>query len=243
MTIKSNLHTLSPASIVLVLLLSGCTYPTTESMQQHQPRVQDMTQQPLTLTEPSASLSVPAYTTEPAAPTLPPTAAANASDKVSLASVDPVGKSEPPVAEVKPTPAKPKIDIRDPYNQAKPTLLGLTLNSSKDAVTTRYGKPPEQFVMDEDSDPITVYDYKDFLVGFNKKNQLIFIDIRSAEINPGLNGLKLGQSTSQVYDALGKPDTNTSYVLTYKSTGAVLKLDVDPKTDKINSIKLFTIQE
>ncbi|WP_240419013.1 DUF4309 domain-containing protein [Paenibacillus periandrae] len=237
---KSKLHTLSPATIVLTLLLSGCTYPTSESA--HQPGMQDMTPQPITLAEPAlTSPALPVATTEPA-PAAPP-AAANTSDKVSLASAEPAAKSEPPVSEVKPAPAKPKIDIRDPYNQAKPTLLGLTLNSSKESVTTRYGKPSEQFVMDEDSDPITVLDYKDFLVGFNKKNQLTFIDIRSAEINPGLNGLKLGQSTSQVYEALGKPDTNTSFVLTYKSTGAVLKLDVDPKTDKVNSIKLFTLQE
>ncbi|MCU6794827.1 DUF4309 domain-containing protein [Paenibacillus sp. WQ 127069] len=242
MTTKSKLHTLSPATIVLILLLSGCTYPTSESAHQHQPGTQDMTPQPLTLAEPTpTSPSSPAAIDEPA-PATPP-AASNASDKVSLASVEPAVKSEPSVSEVKPAPAKPKIDIRDPYNQAKPTLLGLTLNSSKEGVTTRYGKPSEQFVMDEDTDPITVLDYKDFLVGFNKKNQLTFIDIRSAEINPGLNGLKLGQSTSQVYEALGKPDTNTSFVLTYKSTGAVLKLDIDPKTDKVNSIKLFTLQE
>ncbi|NOU97902.1 DUF4309 domain-containing protein [Paenibacillus sp. LMG 31456] len=167
----------------------------------------------------------------------------NPTDKVSLASVEHNNLPDQDTPDSKPAAAtKPKIDIQDPYNQEKPTLLGLTLNTSLDKVTTKYGKPKSQFVMEDDSDPITVYDYTDFLVGFNQKNLLQFIDIRSSDINPGLNGLKLGQSTNDVFKTLGKPDSNTSFVLTYKSTGAVLKLDIDPKTDKVNSIKLFAVE-
>ncbi|WP_051620334.1 DUF4309 domain-containing protein [Paenibacillus sp. UNC451MF] len=165
----------------------------------------------------------------------------NPNDKVSLASAETGSKPEEQQETVKPTATpKPKIDIQEAYNQTKPTLLGLTLKTSPDAVTSKYGKPKEQFQMEDDVDPITVYDYTDFMVGYNKQNQLQFIDIRSSEINPGLNGLKLGQSTSDIYKALGKPDSNTSYVLIYKSKDAVLKLDIDPKTDKLNSIKLFS---
>ncbi|GAA4863212.1 hypothetical protein GCM10023310_48330 [Paenibacillus vulneris] len=164
----------------------------------------------------------------------------NPNDKVSLASAENGSKQDEIPETVKPTATpKPKIDIQETYNQTKPTLLGLTLKSSPDAVTSKYGKPKEQFQMEDETDPITVYDYTDFMVGYNKQNQLQFIDIRSSEINPGLNGLKLGQSTSDIYKALGKPDSNTSYVLIYKSKDAVLKLDIDPKTDKLNSIKLF----
>lgn len=170
-------------------------------------------------------------------PKLQPTV--NPNDKVSLASVDSAPKIEEEAAPAKPANTKPKIDIKDPYDQAKPTLLGLTLKSSPDTVTSKYGKAKEQFKMEDEEDPITVYDYTDFLVGFNKQEQLQFIDIRSSDINPGLNGLKLGQTTADVFKALGKPDSNTSYVLTYKSKGAVLKLDIDPKSDKVNSIKLF----
>ncbi|WP_243633251.1 DUF4309 domain-containing protein [Paenibacillus xerothermodurans] len=181
----------------------------------------------------------------PAAPTSNPgsdsaaNASTNSNDKVSLASVPgPAQQADAGKAAA----AKPKIDIQTPYDRDKPTLLGLSLKSSIEDVTSKYGNPKEQFVMDAESDPITVYDYADFLAGFNKQNQLEFIDVRSSEINPGLNGLKLGQSTSAVYKALGQPDSNTSFVFTYKSTGALLKLDIDPKADKVNSIKLFAAE-
>jgi len=170
-------------------------------------------------------------------------ATVNPNDKVSLASVehpatdeDEAGQDSKPVQ-----PVKPKMDSQDVYSQAKPSLLGLTLKTPAEVVEGKFGKPKEQFVMDDDSDPITVYDYVDFMVGFNKHNLLQFIDIRNGEINPGLNGLKLGQSTKDVFAALGKPDSNTSFVLTYKSPGAVLKLDIDPKTENVNSIKLFAV--
>jgi hypothetical protein len=242
MTTKQIIHHLSPASFILIMLLTGC-YHTSETVQPPEARVEDLAAPSLAVVEPPAAAEPtvnPAAALQTATP--PAVEVSTNDDKVSLASVEPTAKPEPAPSEVKPAPSKPKIDIRDPYNQAKPTLLGLTLNSPKDNVTARYGKPKEQFTMDEDNDPITVYDYTDFLVGFNKKNQLQFIDIRSADINPGLNGLKLGQSTSSVYEALGKPDSNTSFVLTYKSAGAVLKLDVNPKTNKVNSIKLFTVE-
>jgi hypothetical protein len=196
----------------------------------------------VTPTPPVAAAETPNKPPEAVQTPSPSAAEVTPDDKVSLASAENPNNPDPVQNEVKPVPTKLKIDIRDPYNQAKPTLLGLNLKTSVDIVTGRYGKPKDQFMMDEDSDPITVYDYSDFLVGFNNKSQLQFIDIRSIDINPGLNGLKLGQSTGDVFKALGKPDSNTSFVLTYKSAGAVLKLDVDPKTDKVNSIKLFAVE-
>ncbi|NHN31202.1 DUF4309 domain-containing protein [Paenibacillus sp. S3N08] len=233
------------------MLLSGC-YHTPESVQQPEANIQQSVVSGIGIVDPSVDTTkvdsaIADLSEQAAQPVVEPTPATpaaevNPSDKVSLASVEPAPKQDPVISEVKPAPSKPKIDIRDSYNQAKPTLIGLTLNTSMDKVVATFGKPKEQFIMDEENDPITVYDYTDFLIGFNKQKQLRFIDIRSAEINPGLNGLKLGQSTSKVYEALGKPDSNTSFVFTYNSTGAVLKLDVDPKTDKVNSIKLFTTE-
>ncbi|WP_090666666.1 DUF4309 domain-containing protein [Paenibacillus tianmuensis] len=181
--------------------------------------------------------------TNPSVPS-PATSAENQADKVSLASADKSdkdkgeGEQTPPAAKPN-AQTKPKIEIKSPYTQAKPTLLGLTLKTSTAEITEKFGKPKEQFVMEDDTDPITVYDYTDFLVGFDKQKQLHFVDVRSADVNPGLNGLKLGDPVGEVTKALGKPDSNTSFVLTYKATGAVLKLDIDPKSQKVNSIKLF----
>ncbi|OXM84090.1 DUF4309 domain-containing protein [Paenibacillus rigui] len=220
---------------ILIMLITGCKH-TPEAM--NNPTGGEVATSPskTTVTPPEAPPKEP--TVDAAASDQKPVIA-NPNDKVSLASNESSAKTNEPNENPKPAATKPKIDIQDPFNEAKPTLLGLTLKSSPQLATSKYGKPKDQFQMDDDSDPITVYDYVDFLIGYNTQNQLQFIDIRSSDINPGLNGLRLGQSTSEVFKALGKPDSNTSYVMTYKSTGGILKLDIDPKSDKVNSIKLF----
>ncbi|MFD0695886.1 DUF4309 domain-containing protein [Paenibacillus sp. GCM10027628] len=143
-------------------------------------------------------------------------------------------------ASAKPT-AKPKVKAEDAYQQEKPTLMGLKLGSSKNDVLNRFGKAKKQFVMDEDNDDaINVYDYTDFSVGFNKQDTLEFVDVHSVDIDPGLSGLKLGQKAQDAITILGKPDTNTTYVLSYKAQGTILKIDIDPKESTIQSIKLFS---
>lgn len=144
--------------------------------------------------------------------------------------------SLPPFSSSKPT-AKPKVKAEDAYQQEKPTLMGLKLGTSKNVVLDRFGKAKKQFVMEEDN--IQVYDFTDFSVGFNAKDALEFVDVHSTEIDPGLRGLRLGQEVQDAISILGKPDTNTTYVLSYKSQGTLLKLDIDPKENTIQSIKLF----
>ncbi|WP_426452395.1 DUF4309 domain-containing protein [Paenibacillus sp. S-38] len=228
---------LSVLTIISTLAAAGCqTADTrTEASQPAQGPAAPQQQKP------AAVLDLPAGPPSPAPQTTP----AASDDQVSLASnaeKTAGAPTPPPAKDAKGKTAaadKPKIEIKSPYTEANPTLLGLTLKTDAGEITSRFGKPKDQFVMEDDADPITVYDYTDFLVGFNSQNQLHFVDVRSGEINPGLNGLKLGDPVSSVYEALGKPDSNTSYVLTYKATGAILKLDVDPKSQKVNSIKLF----
>ncbi|MCR8643921.1 DUF4309 domain-containing protein [Paenibacillus sp. N1-5-1-14] len=134
---------------------------------------------------------------------------------------------------------KPIVDKKDSYQSTKPTLMGLSLQSSRESTINKFGKPPSQFKMEDDADIINVLEYKDFSVGFNNVNKLQFIEIRSPYIDPGLNGVRLGQKAQDVFSALGKPDQNSAYVLSYKSKGTVLKFDMDIKADRIQSIKLF----
>ncbi|CAG7650975.1 DUF4309 domain-containing protein [Paenibacillus allorhizosphaerae] len=224
------------ALVIVLLLAAGC--------QNYKPApaqpVAVQKQEP-TATPPSAPEADQEKLAEVTAlPQAPANSPADPDSKVALVSSDQPKPEEPQKGEAKPnTSSKPKIEIKSPYTQEKPTLLGLTLKTSLEEITEKLGKPKDTFLMEDDADPITVYDYTDFMAGFNKKNQLQFIDIRSDGIDPGLNGLKLGDPVADVSKALGKPDSNTSLVMTYKSPGAILKLDIDPKSQKVNSIKLF----
>jgi hypothetical protein len=130
-------------------------------------------------------------------------------------------------------------DITEAYSSLKPTLMGLALTETKEQLLARYDKPKETYVMDEANDPITVYEYGDFCVGFDGKGTMQYIEIESPKVNPGLNGLMIGQKSEDALTALGKPDSSSAYVLTYKTKTTVLKLDLDAKNQMIRSIKLF----
>lgn len=131
----------------------------------------------------------------------------------------------------------------DSYTSQKPVLMGIALAEGKDKVETLHGQPKNQYVMEDEAGSITVYDYEGFSVGFNAKNEVEFIDVTSPDIDPGLNGFKLGQTPDEAVQALGKADSSTDYVLSFKTKTTVLKLDVDPKTKTVQSIKLFARSE
>lgn len=130
------------------------------------------------------------------------------------------------------------------YTSEKPLLVGLSLADTRQKVIAQYGNPLSEFDMnDDDTDPIHVLDYGGFTVGFGKNGKLRYIDVSSTDVNPGLNGVKLGQTGDDAIRTLGNPDIKTNYVMAYTTKTTMLKLDIDPKTKKIQSIKLFPASE
>lgn len=142
------------------------------------------------------------------------------------------GKSNPQSS------AKPKITF-DPYSVDKPQLMGVAIGEAADKTIQLHGSPSSTYVMEDSEDPITVYEYDGFNVGYNAKKLVEFVEIVKADADPGLNGLRIGQTTADAVKALGKPDSSTDYVITYKTKETILKLDVDTKSKTIQSIKLF----
>ncbi|WP_166246469.1 hypothetical protein [Paenibacillus turpanensis] len=132
-----------------------------------------------------------------------------------------------------------KVQISEDFDPKKPALMGLSLTSSLNDMVKLYGEATEKHEMADVKPVVIVHQYDGFSVGIQENGTVVFVEVQSAEISTGLNGLKLKQSTQDAVNALGKPDTNTKYVLSYKGNGTILKLDIDPKTDTIQSIKLF----
>jgi hypothetical protein len=125
------------------------------------------------------------------------------------------------------------------FSSKQPKIMGLAIHDLQEKVIAQYGKPADSYVMEDPTEPITVYQYEGFSIGFNGTNEIQFINVSSAKVNPGLNGLRLGYTSSQALEALGKPDKNSSYVMSYNTKTTILKLDIDPKTKLIQSIKFF----
>lgn len=124
----------------------------------------------------------------------------------------------------------------------EPRLMQISLQDTRDAVIKLHGTPESTFLMEHEVDPLTVYQYAEFTVGFNQNGTVEFVDITSPEADPGLKGLSLGASVSDCLERLGKPSIQTEYVLNYMSETAILKMDIDPNENAIHSIKLFALE-
>jgi hypothetical protein len=130
-------------------------------------------------------------------------------------------------------------NVTEDYDVSNPTLMGFTMNDSSDQVLKRFGQPLSESIMNDGSDPLQIYEYPGFLIGFNSSNKIVFIEVNSSEVNPGLNDLHIGQTVEEARDSLGTPDSLNEYVMMYSSNNLIMKLDLDPNSNNIRSIKLF----
>ena len=123
------------------------------------------------------------------------------------------------------------------YNQ----LMGIKIGDTIPQVIRLHGDAVQQYEMADEKNPITVYVYDGFEVGFNSSQQVEFVDVFAPHVDPGLNGIRIHQTVEEAIAALGTPSVNTHFVLNYISDGIVLKMDIDPRQNIINSVKLFAL--
>jgi hypothetical protein len=122
-----------------------------------------------------------------------------------------------------------------------PTLLGIAIGDREAKVNERFGDETDSYVLDEESDKIQVHEYDGFAVGINGSKTVQYVEIYSENISAGLSGLQIGDQPDAAIRLLGKPEKQTTYLLSYEADGAMLKLDLDPSQNKIISIKLLYV--
>ncbi|PWV90975.1 hypothetical protein DFQ01_13925 [Paenibacillus cellulosilyticus] len=138
--------------------------------------------------------------------------------------------------------AKPKPKLPEStLDKAKPTLAGIALGLLTSDVKKKLGEPDDSYAQDGDAGSIDIFEYEGLSIGFGSGNQgVLFIEVYGADVVTGLSGVRVGDSEDAAVKAIGKPDSQSSYLLTYKTTNSLLKLDLDPDSHEILSIKLFT---
>lgn len=125
------------------------------------------------------------------------------------------------------------------FDRAHPQLKGIVLASNNDAVKELWGEPEEHYVMD-DTDPIDVYQYEGFSYGCKQDGKIIFVEVSGEDTSTGIQGLTIGDSEATASKVLGRPDHDTDYVWSYELKNCLLRLDLDPTTNKIQAVKLFS---
>lgn len=130
-------------------------------------------------------------------------------------------------------------NVTEAYDASNPTLMGFTIHATMDNVIERFGKPLGESIMNDGLEALQIYEYPGFILGFNSTNQIVFIEVNSTQVNPGLNGLHVGQTVEEARKSLGTPDSLNEYVMIYSANNLIMKLDIDPISSIILSIKLF----
>lgn len=152
------------------------------------------------------------------------------------------GVSDVPAAQTessttKTAPSTSKSESK--WDSSSPKLHGIGIGDAQAATERKLGKPADKYSYEDENETLTIHEYKGFSIGYGKDKAVRFIEVFDGETVTDLNGLRIGDTENAAIKALGKPDTHTASVLSYKAAGALLKLDLDPDKNEIISIKLF----
>lgn len=126
------------------------------------------------------------------------------------------------------------------WSMISPQLLGISIGDSDSLIESQFGKELDRYSLIEEAGDIQVLEYDGFAVGLNTGGVVHFVEVHSSHIAAGLSGLRIGDKPEKAINELGKPDTQSDYLLVYDAEGAMLKLDVDPDANKIVSMKLLS---
>ncbi|MUT66261.1 hypothetical protein [Paenibacillus sp. NEAU-GSW1] len=137
---------------------------------------------------------------------------------------------------------KPKTS-EPQWNSSKPLILGLAVGDLRSKVTEQFGDYIDRYKLEDEKESIEVYEYKGFAVGINEKNTIQYVEVYDGAVSTGISGIRVGDKSEKAVQALGKPQTQNSYILTYLGKGTLLKFDLDPEKSKIVSIKLIAHSE
>lgn len=129
--------------------------------------------------------------------------------------------------------------IKPTFLTKSPSLAHLKLGNTDKEVVHRYGLPVETYPLPGDDETIEIWEYDGMSVGLNERDKVVYIEINSGMADTGIDSLDYGMKGSQAAEALGIPGDVKTNVLSLEVTGGWLKLDLDPDTQKVISLKLL----
>jgi hypothetical protein len=129
-------------------------------------------------------------------------------------------------------------DVTGAFDATMPTLMGIAIGTEAAVVKQRFGEPTDTFELPDESVEASVNAYPGFTIGI-RNGKVLFVEVSTRSVSPGLNGLRLGDTREAALEKLGQPTADSEFIVSYAGNGAILKLDLNPETNQIHSIKLF----
>ncbi len=126
-----------------------------------------------------------------------------------------------------------------PFDSGHPMLNGIGFDDTIGSIEQRFGRTEARYELPGDQATIDMREYPGFAVGFDGNGNVVYVELTSSEAPTGITGLKLGMPGQEAAELLEILDHPGSHVLTMDLSEGWLKLDLDPDTHEVLSIKLI----
>ncbi|TFE30798.1 hypothetical protein [Cohnella luojiensis] len=141
---------------------------------------------------------------------------------------------------IQPQSTEPVTASDQAFEPKSPSLAGIKLGASDKDVIRKYGLPIDTYPLPGDKITIDIWEYADgFSIGLNESNKVVYVEIVSAKEGTGILGLFCGMDGTQASELLGIESDAQTNVLSVEVAGGWIKLDLDPDTQKVLSLKLL----
>jgi hypothetical protein len=230
-------------SLLLAASLASCSSSASQPVSgpiDHPPSIK-----PLKFSAPSTSpeeTEQQFYSVEPSAPSLPASSSPAASLPASSSpkSVTPPSDSAVEVSNIPPDPTEEVLPPELPFQSSSPSLAGISLGASEKDVVQHYGLPAGTYPLPGDKQTVEIWEYAGFSIGLNTSNQVVYVEITSSGVDTGIEGLLSGMKGAQAAQILGIENDEHTNVLAAEVTGGWFKIDLDPETRQVLSLKLLS---
>jgi hypothetical protein len=125
-----------------------------------------------------------------------------------------------------------------PLDAGNPSLNGISLGTSQQEVARRFGAPANRYTLPDDGRIVEMNEYGGFTVGFSN-GKTVYVEIYSSEVPTGIRGLAVGGTAEEAARSLGVIADPFSNVLVARVEGGMLKVDLDPETHLVISVRLL----
>jgi hypothetical protein len=245
-------------SLLLAASLASCSSPASQLVSG--PTDQPPSIKPLKFSAPSTSPDF--YSEEPSAPSFPASSSPASSSPASSSpassspassspasslhassspkSVTPPSDSAVEVSNIPPDPTEEVLPPEMPFQPNSPSLAGISLGDSDKDVVKHYGLPAGTYPLPGDKQTVDIWEYAGFSIGLNTSNQVVYVEITSPDVDSGIKGLLSGMKGAQAAQILGVENDEHTNVLAAEVTGGWFKIDLDPETRQVLSLKLLS---
>lgn len=228
-------------AMLLAASLASCSSPASQPISgpsDHPPSIMPTTFSASTSPEDTEQL----YLKKPSASSFPSSSFPSSSSPAapSTQPVTPSTNSAVEVSNIPPDPTEQVLPPEAPFQPNSPSLARICLGVSDKDVVQQYGLPAGTYPLPGDKQTVDIWEYAGFSIGLNMNNQVVYVEITSSDVDTGIDGLLSGMKGEQAAQILGVNNDTDTNVLAAKVTGGWFKIDLDPETRQVLSLKLLS---